>query len=130
MDNKLNGEAVVPSPVLYKFTNQVESHQLDDILKMFYQGTYGNTLGIMTAFNLTTSEEELVLVGVVLDADGKADCFPLAKILSSEDAGQYLAPNGKGGYYDPRNPTDTAEAKESMRSYNEAVVESEASTIN
>ena len=115
-------QAVVPSPVLYKFTNQEESSQLDNILAMFYQGIYGNTVGIMTAFNLEKGEEELVLVGVSLDEEGKADCYPIAKVLTAEEVSNYLAPNGKGGYYDPRNPSEVAEAKENMKSFNEAVV--------
>lgn len=119
MDNQT--EAVVPSPVLYKFTNQEQSGHLDNLLAMFYQGVYGNTVGIMTAFNLEKQEEELILVGVMLDQDGKADCFPIAKILSAEDVRNYLAPNGKGGYYDPANPVEASEAKENMRSFNEAV---------
>lgn len=123
MDNANQATPAVKSPVLYKFTNQEESGHLDDLLAMFYQGTYGNSLGIMTAFNLETGMEEIVLVGVVLDENGKADCFPVAKVLASEDVLNYLAPDGKGGFYDPRNPTEAAEAKDSMRSYDEAVVE-------
>lgn len=121
-------QPVVPSPVLYKFTNQEQSSYLDDLLAMFYQGTYGNTLGIMTAFNLETGQEDIVLVGVVLDADGKADCYPVAKVLSAEEVPNYLAPDGKGGYYDPRNATEVAEAKENMKSYDEAVVDTAEAT--
>ena len=128
MDNeneKVNGstQPVVPAPVLYKFTNQEVSHDLDDLLAMFYQGTYGNTLGIMTAYNLETCEQEVILVGVVLDENGKADCFPVAKVLGADDVSKYLAPDGKGNYYDPRNPVENEEAKEGMRSFNEAVVD-------
>ena len=110
-------------PVLYKFTNQAQSPELDDLLAMFYIGVGGNTLGIMQAFNLVEEREELVLVGVQLDDEGKADCYPLAKVLSAEDARNYLAPNGKGGFYDPMDPVDSATAKEEMRSYDEAVVD-------
>lgn len=127
MDNE---KQEAPSPVLYKFTNHEQSSHLDDLLAMFYQGTYGNSLGIMTAFNLETGVEDIVLVGVVLDEDGKADCYPVAKVLSAEDVANYLAPDGVGGYYDPRNPTETAEAKENMRSFNDAVVETEPTVAN
>lgn len=123
MANDTEAQPVVPSPVLYKFTNQAESSSLDDLLAMFYQGTYGNTLGIMTAFNLKTSEEEVILVGVVLDENGKADCYPVAKVLSAEDVANYLAPDGKDGYYDLRDPVAVDDAKEGMKSYNEAVVD-------
>jgi hypothetical protein len=123
-------ETEAPSPVLYKFTNQEHSEYLDNLLAMFYEGTYGNTLGIMTAFNLEEGKEDVVLVGVVFDAEGKAECFPIAKVLSAEDVVKYLAPDGKGGYYDPRNPTEVAAAKESMRSHDEAVVDTESPIVN
>lgn len=119
MDNE---QEPVKSPVLYKFTNQTESSQMDNILAMFYQGTYDNQLGIMTAWNVETSQEEVLLVGVSLDENGKADCYPLARILSAEDAALYLAPDGLGGYYDPQNPSEVAAAKENMKSYEDAVV--------
>lgn len=118
-------EQVNAAPVLYKFTNQAHSPELDDILAMFYIGVGGNTLGIMQAFNLVEEREELILVGVQLDEEGKADCYPLAKVLRAEDVRNYLAPNGKGGFYDPMDPTDSAIAKEDMRSYDEAVVDCE-----
>ncbi len=113
----------VKGPVLYKFTNQAESGELDNLLAMFYQGVMHNDVGIMTAWNIEKGEEELILVGVSLDEDGKADCFPIAKCLTAQDVNNYLAPNGKGDYYDPRNPSEVAEAKEGMRSYNEAIIE-------
>lgn len=116
-------EAVVPSPVLYKFTNQVESSQLDGLLTMFYQGVYSNTIGIMTSFNLETEQEELILVGVDLDEDGKPDLFPLATLITSEKTRNFLAPDGKGGFYDSQDAVDTAEAKEGMKTFKEAVVD-------
>ncbi len=117
------GEAVVPSPVLYKFTNQAESSQLDGLLAMFYQGVYSNTIGIMTAFNIEKGEEEVILVGVDFDEDGKPDLYPIASALTAEQVRQYLAPDGKGGYYDPQNPVETAEAKEGMKNFADAVAE-------
>lgn len=114
--------AAAPSPILYKFTNEAESPWLDSLLAMWYKGAYDNTIGIMNAFNLETSEEELILVGVHLDEDGKPECFPLASVIKAEHVGKYLAPNGKGGFFDPRNPTELAEAKEEMRSFEDSIV--------
>lgn len=111
------------SPVLYKFTNQEESQYLDSLLAMFYQGVYDNQLGIMQAFNITTESEELILVGVAADDNGKPVCFPLAKVLAAEDVKNYLSPDGKGGWFDERDPSAAAEARESMRSITEAIVE-------
>lgn len=114
--------AEVQSPILYKFTNDAESPWLDSLLAMWYKGAYDNTIGIMNAFNLETSEEELILVGVHLDEDNKPECYPLASVIKAEHVGKYLAPNGKGGFYDPRNPSEVAEAKEAMRSFDESIV--------
>lgn len=121
---------VTASPVLYKFTNEAESPQLDDILAMFYQGCYTNTIGIMQAFNLDTQETDLILVGVQLDENGKPDCFPLARALKAEDVTRFLAPDGKGGFYDPLNGPEAEEAKENMKSFAEAVVEPVEPTVN
>jgi hypothetical protein len=110
-------------PTLYTFTNQENVTQMGDILAMFYMGVANNQLGVMQAFNIEKGETELVLVGVQLDEDGKPDCYPLAKVLAAEDTLNYLAPDGKGGFYDLRNPSDVSEAKDSMRSYEEAVID-------
>jgi hypothetical protein len=115
-------ETEAARPVLYKFTNHKESAALDNLLATFYVGVMGNSLGIMHAHNIETGEEEIILVGIELDADGKPDCYPLARCLDAETARLFLAPDGKGGFYDPRDPADTADAKENMRSFNEAVV--------
>lgn len=99
---------------LYKFTNQSNSQYLDQILEIFYRGVDSNTIGVMTAYNTKTEKEEVLLVGIQLDADNKPECFPLAKVLRNEEVLDYLAPNGKGGYYDMTNPEDVAEAKKDI----------------
>lgn len=109
--------------VLFKFTNQEKSPDLDNILAMFYSGVHTNTLGIMTAWNLATEQEEVILVGVQLDENGKPDCFPLCRVLRSEDARVYLSPDGKGGYFDPRDYVENETAKAEMRSYADAVID-------
>lgn len=109
--------------VLFKFSNKEESPFLDGLFMMFHHAAMSNKLGIMDAWNLKTEQEETILVGIELDADGKPDCYPIAKVLRAEDVGDYLAPNGQGGYFDPQNPSEVAEFKESVRSVNEAVVD-------
>jgi hypothetical protein len=120
---EVEANAIDAKPVLYKFTNQAKSDELDDILAMFYMGVYNNTIGIMQAYDLNGEKEELILVGVTLDEDGKPDCYPLAKVLRAEDVPNFLAPDGKGGFYDPANPSENQEAKDNMKSFNDAVVE-------
>ena len=109
--------------ILYKFTNKEQSPQLDSILAMFYEGTNTNTIGIMDSWNLEKEQEELILVGVAADDNGKPVCFPLAVVLKAEDVRNYLAPDGKGGYFDPLNPAEAEAAREDMRSITEATVE-------
>lgn len=111
------------SPVLYKFTNAESSPNMDSILAMFYTGVYDNRIGIMEAFNLETESEELILVGVELDENSKPICFPLCKILRAEDISKYLSPNGKGGYFDMLDQKESEAAREEMRPYGDAVVD-------
>ena len=124
MSNEFNETAEVAvetiSPVLYKFTNKAESPHLDNLLAMFYQGVYDNQVGIMEAFNLATEQEELILVGVAPDDNGKPVCFPIAKVLAAEDVPNYLSPDGKGGWFDLQDPNASAEARESMKTIEEA----------
>lgn len=108
-------QAAVAAPVLYKFTNRAESGDLDTLLAMFYKGTYSNKIGIMEAYNLDTEEVDIILVGIELDENGKPDCYPLARGLRSAEASRYLAPNGVGGFYDPRDPREAEEVKERMK---------------
>lgn len=110
---------------LYKFTNKDDSPYLDTLLQMFYEGAFGNTIGIMEAFNLKTQEEETILVGVSVDEDGKPECFPIAKLMSAEDVPNYLSPDGMGGFFDPLDPVARAEAKENMVPVGQAIVETE-----
>jgi len=111
------------SPILYKFTNAGESPYLDNLLAMFYQGAFDNTIGIMDSFNLETEEVETILVGVQADENGKPVCFPLAKLLKAEEVPQYLSPDGKGGYFDPMDQEASEAARENMKTIEEAVVE-------
>lgn len=117
---------VPANPVMYKFTNKEESPYLDSLMMMFYQGCYSNTIGIMESHNLKTGEVEMILVGVELDAEGKADCYPLAVLLRAEDVPNYLSPDGKGGFYDQNDPVENAINKENQRSFTDAVVEEDS----
>lgn len=110
-----NTYEVSRTPTLYKFTNQKDSPYLDSILAMFYEACYLNRVGIMEAWNLETEQNEMVLVGIELDENGKPDCYPIASCLRAEDLPKYLAPDGDGGYYDPSNPSDVADFKDSAQ---------------
>ncbi len=109
-------EPVDSGPILYLFTNHKHTQDLEALLSMFYAGAAANQMGVMSALNTETGKEELILVGVQLDAEGKTDCFPLAKPLRMEDVGRYRAPDGQGGWYNPLDIEETAKAKEGMTS--------------
>jgi hypothetical protein len=53
----------------------------------------------MLAKNKDTGEEELVLVGVNVTPDG-TETYPIAKILGPEDVSKFIAPDGKGGWFE------------------------------
>jgi hypothetical protein len=89
--------------VLMTFTNHKDPQSLavkQGLLKMFYHIVLTNRLGIMEAKNSETGEEELVLVGIEQDGDAM-NVFPLALPIKGEDAGKYIAPDGKGGWLEP-----------------------------
>lgn len=93
---------------LYTFANHHPAPELEVLLRMFYRGASENMLGIMQALNVATNTEELVLVGVSLDEKGNTQCYPLASLLSREQAPNYRSPDGKGGWFDPNAAEETA----------------------
>jgi len=85
---------------LLVFSNdKTEEHLnvLRGLLKMLYHAAFTNQIAIMEAKNKVTGESEVVLVGVRQNGDA-LDCYPIFKPLAGEEASQYLAPDGKGGY--------------------------------
>lgn len=111
------------SPILYTFANHSPAPELESLLAMFYKAALDNTVGVMQAFNSDKNREELLLVGVAVDDEGKTQCFPLAKVLSTEDSFHYRAPDGKGGFFDPTNEAEVKAVKESMKPVDESLVD-------
>lgn len=92
-------EVEAPGVIAYMFSNDKDgADRLLSFLRMFYEGVYRNTVGIMEAKNKDTGELELVLVGIDHSDDGMTDTFPIAKILNANDAVRYLAPDSEGGW--------------------------------
>lgn len=81
------------------FANNPGDPKLQALLSMFYSGVLQNTVGVMLAKNKDTGAEELVLVGVNVTADG-TETYPIAKILGPEDVTKFVAPDGKGGWFE------------------------------
>lgn len=70
-------------------------------LQMFYKGVYENSIAYMLAKHADTGEEIEVLVGYDLDPEtNKIDAYPLARLLSKEEARKIRAPDGRGNFSD------------------------------
>lgn len=86
--------------IAYMFTNHPEQGpMMQSLLDMYYRGAYSNTIGIQSAYNKETGEEELLIVGVEHDGE-TTNAYPLARILGPGEAANYVGPDGKGGWLD------------------------------
>ena len=83
------------------FTNNKPDPAAESLLRLFYEGAITNTIGVMRAAHIDTGEEVLLLVGVAPKENGASDVFPLAKVLTHNDAFAYKSPDGKGGWFAP-----------------------------
>lgn len=81
---------------LHILANQ-EPPMANEMLKMFYNAAFANQIGLMFAKNSETDKVEGLLVGLAVDGDD-FNCFPLAKVLTSDEAAIYLAPDRSGGW--------------------------------
>ncbi len=82
----------------YIFTNDETNPMPKQLLHLLYDSVFKNLVGIMHAKHKTTGEIHTVLVGLEGTDDGQVNTYPLARILTLEEQGEYLAPDGKGGY--------------------------------
>lgn len=94
-------EQISVSGNLFIFSNNPKDAPAESLLTMFYEGVLMNTLGIMRALNTETGQEELLLVGVQDEGDGRINTFPVAKVLGREAPAIYRSPDGKGGWFEP-----------------------------
>lgn len=111
------------APILYTFANRSPAPELESLLSMFYYSAFDNTLGIMQALNSETGEEEVLLVGVNVDDNGKTECFPLARLLSAEEVEKYRAPDGEGGFYDLTDSEAAQAVRDSMKPVDESLID-------
>lgn len=94
--------------IAYFFTNHKDQAPfLQQLLDLYYRGAYENTVGIMHALNVHTQEEETLLVGVEHLEDGNTVTYPLARILSPQEAKNYVGPDGEGGWLDDEDEEET-----------------------
>jgi hypothetical protein len=79
------------------FVNDKTNPAPRQIFHMFHDGAFKNKLGIMHAKLKDSDVVHTVIVGIEVNEEG-VFCFPIAKILSSEEQGAYMAPDGAGGW--------------------------------
>lgn len=91
---------------LWVFTNDKENPFPLQFLQMLYQGAYDNTLGFMHALNSETNKIDSLIVGL----DKNNNAYPLMRLLSPEEAMNYLAPDGEGAFYNDRVDDESSEA--------------------
>ena len=82
----------------YVFANDTSNPAPFAILDMIYKGVYTNTLGIMIAKHKESGVELPVLVGIAGVQGEDMTLFPVAVAINQENAEQFLAPDGAGGY--------------------------------
>ena len=81
----------------YTFTNDKTNKAIRHLFHMFYQSVFKNKLGVMHARNKVDGKVHTILVGVELTPDGTLT-WPIAKVLTEAEQGQYEAPDGNGNY--------------------------------
>lgn len=98
---------VVQDVYLSVMSNSPNEH-LYQTLQMLYREAYLNNIGIMAAKRKDNGEVDLILVKLAPNAEGKIDSYPMAKILDAAEAGNYYAPDGKGGWIGETQPEPDA----------------------
>ena len=79
----------------------------EELLKTLYTATFDNQIGLMYAKHVDTGAVEALLVGLHVNGDD-FHVFPLAKIMNSDEAALYLAPDRMGGWQPMFHPEDEA----------------------
>jgi hypothetical protein len=85
--------------IAWMFTNdRTQLRQFQQLLDMYYKGEYENRVGIMQGKHKETGELHTLIVGVAHGEDGNTEAFPLARVLSAEEASGYVGPDCEGGW--------------------------------
>jgi hypothetical protein len=86
--------------IAYLFTNDKnKAFVLHQLLEMFHNGVFQNTIGLMEAKNRDTGKVETLIVGVEHNG-AETFTYPLARLLDPEEGAKYAGPDGNGGWLD------------------------------
>lgn len=93
--------------IAYMFTNdRTQLPKFQKLLDLYYQGVFTNSVGIMEAKHKITGELETLLVGVEHLEDGNTVTYPLARILSPDEAALFVGPDCEGGWLEDEEGGD------------------------
>lgn len=88
--------------IAYIFSNDHDAvGRLLPLLRMFYNGVYENSVGIMEVMDKRTGKPALVLVGITHEDDGTTTTVPIAQVLNEAAVDFFELPDGEGGWMDP-----------------------------
>ncbi len=90
-------EEVLKEMEEWVFTNDKSNPMIRQLFHLFYNSVFKNKLGLMHALHEPTKEVHTILVGVEITPEGVVT-WPIAKILTEDQQGQYKAPDGEGNY--------------------------------
>lgn len=79
------------------FTNDKTNPHIRQLFHLLMNSAFFNKFGLMHALVKDTNEVHTIIVGVEETPEGVAT-WPIAKILTEEEQGQYQAPDGHGSY--------------------------------
>jgi hypothetical protein len=96
MSEDQNGQDQLPEFAV--FSNNEDKRPLNTLMWGFYTGVTQNRVGIMEAFDKEVGAPVLILVGLEVGKDGELEAFPLATVLTDQEADRFLPPDGKGGW--------------------------------
>lgn len=80
------------------FTNDSQNPMIQQLFHLFYDSVFQNKIGLMHALHAPTKEVHTILVGVDTDEAGGIVTWPIAKILTEDQQGEYKAPDGHGQF--------------------------------
>lgn len=74
-----------------------DKNPIRQLFHLFYDGVFKNRIGLMHCLNTETKEIDTVIVGIQTTDKG-VGTWPLARVLTEDEQGKYLAPDGHGSY--------------------------------
>ena len=81
----------------WAFSNDKENPHIQHLFHMLYNATFRNKIGVMHALDTKTEKVVTLIVGVEKTDEGIIT-WPLARVLTEDEQGNYKAPTGTGDF--------------------------------